>query len=212
MARERQKSEFLKAFGVVFEIWKRIVEAIQVLGGSDEDMRRVLTEKGLAEKIAAVIMASKAVGNGLVTVVNYATGLTQMIRNAVGPDNLRNINSNITPERFKMTGEGVRNARFEVQRFRDGETPEGCAKRLVTEGFTLENTAELAAFLEQHPEEVEKFAWVFALGEASRWADSGGSVGVPCADVRGAHRHFGLRWFHDRYGSRNGVLVSVPSK
>lgn len=190
----------------------RIVEAVQLLGGGDEDMRRVLTEKDLAEKIAAVIMVDKAVaatvGNVLATVVNYAIGLTKMIQTAVGPDNLRNINSSITPERFKMTGEGVRNARFEVQRFRDGETGKECAKRLVLEGFVLENTAELAAFLEQHPEEVEKYSWVLALGEASRWAGSGGGVRVPSARVSGASRSFRLDWFRDQFATDGGVLVS----
>ena len=56
----RQKSEFLKAFGTIFEIWKRIIEAVQKLGGSDEDLRKILTEKGMATKIAEIIMAGKA--------------------------------------------------------------------------------------------------------------------------------------------------------
>ena len=43
---------------------------------------------------------------------------------------------------------------------------------------------------------------------ASRWTSPDGDVGVSCADVRGTYRGFGLVWFHNRYDSRSGVLVS----
>lgn len=54
----RKQSEFLKALGVMMEIWKAIVYAVFDKGGSDEDLRRVVTMPGLATKIAEVIMAS----------------------------------------------------------------------------------------------------------------------------------------------------------
>ncbi|MBI5221897.1 MAG: hypothetical protein HY980_00130 [Candidatus Magasanikbacteria bacterium] len=54
----RKKSEFLGALGVVLECWKAIVNAVLKLGGSDEDLRRIITEKGLATKLAEDIMAS----------------------------------------------------------------------------------------------------------------------------------------------------------
>jgi hypothetical protein len=53
-----QKSEFLKAFGFVLECWKAIVDAVLSLGGGDDDLRRIVTESGLAVKIARVIMDS----------------------------------------------------------------------------------------------------------------------------------------------------------
>lgn len=97
----------------------------------------------------------------------------------------------------------------QVQRFQDGETAEECAKRLVEEGFTLENTGELAAFLAQYPEEVENLrGWLLALGEASRWAHPVGNVLVPCVHVYRASQFFDLNVFRCMFRSENGVLVS----
>jgi hypothetical protein len=79
----------------------------------------------------------------------------------------------------------------------------------VIAGHTLENTGELAGFLAEHPNEVEEYGdWVFALGEASRWAGSDEGVLVPCASVNSAFLGFDLCYFHRRYDSRSGVLVS----
>jgi len=154
---------------------------------------------------------TKFVADFFATTVNNGVGLISLIKLAVGPNNLSNINSDITPERFKL-GEGVRDVKLQVLPYLDGETSEDCAKRLVSEGHTLENTGELAAFLAQHPEEVERWSWVFALGEASRWEHPDGSVSMPCAGVDGTDRGFDLDWFGRQCDSRYGVLVSVSSK
>jgi len=54
----KKKSEFLSALGVMLECWKAIVDAVLSLGGGDGDLRRIVTEKGLAMKLAEDIMAS----------------------------------------------------------------------------------------------------------------------------------------------------------
>ena len=56
----RQKSPFLSAFGVVFEIWKELVEAVIAKGGTDDDLRRILTDKTLRDKIADLIVTKVA--------------------------------------------------------------------------------------------------------------------------------------------------------
>lgn len=52
----RKKSEFLSALGVVFEIGKAIIDAVFELGGNDDDLRRIVSDKELPRKIAEVIM------------------------------------------------------------------------------------------------------------------------------------------------------------
>ncbi|MEK7508927.1 MAG: hypothetical protein AAB568_03695, partial [Patescibacteria group bacterium] len=61
-------------------------------------------------------------------------------------------------------------------------------------------------------EEVEKWGWVLAISEDSRWADpDGGFVSVPYVYVGGACRGFGLVGFRRRlrsdFGSGFGVVV-----
>ena len=146
------------------------------------------------------------------TTFDQALGLTKLIQLVVGKKNINKINQNITPERFKLAGTDVRTVMLELAPFLDDETGEAAAKRLVSEGYTLENTVELAAFLRQYPAEVEKYNAVVALGEDSRWTHPSGYVNVPFACVDGAHRDFNLSWFDYRFSSFSRILVSRPSK
>lgn len=144
---------------------------------------------------------------GFFTVVNSPLGLRGLIEEAVGLSNHKNINSDITSERFKL-GQDVREVNLEIVRFKNGERGLECIKRLAAEGYTLENTGELAAFLKQHPKEVEKYSWVFALGEDSQWKDSIDRVYVPFTVVYGVERYFYHFWIGNQFYSDDGVLVS----
>lgn len=135
-------------------------------------------------------------------------GLVPLIERAVGPNNLGNINRDITPARFKLAGTGVRSVTCRVEPYRNGETSEEIYDRLKGTVPGFGNTGDLAEFLHAHPEEVEKWpGWVLAISEDSRWADSDGRVLVPGACVGGARRGFGLFGFRGRLGSGYGILV-----
>ena len=150
--------------------------------------------------------------NGFSTTFDQALGLPKLIQLAVGKKNLSNINLDITSERFKLVGTGVRTVVLELAPFLYGETGKQAAKRLVSEGYTLENTGELAGFLRQYPAEVEKYCAVVALGEDSRWTFPSGNVFMPYALVDGVNRHFSLYWFGGGFNSDYRVLVSRPGK
>lgn len=80
----RKKSEFLSALGTMMEMWKVIVAAVFNLGGSDDDLRRILTDKSLAGKIAEVIMTNgktvaKTLGDTYHVTVDYTRSLAEMI-------------------------------------------------------------------------------------------------------------------------------------
>ena len=55
----RQKSGLLSAMGTAFEIVKAMVDEVLNLGGSDDDLRRILTEPKLRKKIAELIVKIK---------------------------------------------------------------------------------------------------------------------------------------------------------
>jgi broad specificity phosphatase PhoE len=143
----------------------------------------------------------------LLVTYDQSLGLMNLIQRALGPDNIGNYTSDITPERFPLKGTDVRTVQARVEPFLDGETGEQAAKRLVAAGHTLANTGDLAGYLASYPKEVEKWKWVFALSEDSRWAFPYGGVGVPCAFVRGAFRDFRLDYFRRGFYSVDGVLV-----
>src|SRR3989344_1099448 len=52
----KKTSEFLSALGVQFEIWKALVQAVLGAGGTDEHLRRIITDKKLQAKLAELIV------------------------------------------------------------------------------------------------------------------------------------------------------------
>lgn len=142
---------------------------------------------------------------------DQSVGSMELIQRAVGPNNIRYISPDITSKRFPLKGTDVRTVNVRVEPFLDGETGEQAAERLVAAGHVLANTGDLAGFLLFHPKEVEKWNWVVALSEDSRWAEDmhdHGHVCVPSARVDGAAlRLFRLSFFRTKFRSSDGVLV-----
>ena len=147
------------------------------------------------------------------TIVDNTSGLANMLRTAMGePSNLCNINPNITPEGFKLSRSGVWEICLELAPYLDWETQEKAAERLISLGYTLENTGELTAFLTDKPDEVEKYSMVSALGEDSRWMDLDGYVHTPYASVERKVRCFRLYRFDRHLFSNCRVLVSRQAR
>ena len=145
-------------------------------------------------------------GQGVVS-YDQSIGLRALIERAVGLGNFGNISGDITQERFPLQGTSVRTVKLAVEPYRNGETSEQAAERLLVAGHKLANTGDLAGFLHDHPEEVEKWARVLAISEDSRWTHPDGRVCVPCADVDGARRYFYLYDFRDQLSANYGALV-----
>jgi len=192
--------------GQLKQIGKIAMDAFTSLNLSFEAAQCLVTHPQLATRLKALFAALSAFG--LPVDYDQSLGLRKLIERAVGPANLGNINSDITAERFKLAGNDVRKMNFRVEPYLNGETSEQAAARLTGAGFTLGNTGDLAGFLHDHPEEVEKWWWVHAISEDSRWAFSDGVVYVPYARVNGAGRGFSLRGFRNPLDSGYGVLVA----
>jgi hypothetical protein len=106
---------------------------------------------------------------GFPTNYDQDISLKKLIERAVGPNNVLNINSDITPERFPLKGNGVRTVNARVEPYLDGETSEQAAKRLVAAGHLLGNTADLAGFLHDH----------FSTSSVSSWRNPARSPVFP---------------------------------
>lgn len=83
----KPKSDFLKAFGVAFEIFKAIADAVISLGGQDDDLREIIRNSELTKAIAKLIMEARQkvvavwkkikLGTGLKTAENFRDALKQ---------------------------------------------------------------------------------------------------------------------------------------
>lgn len=212
MSKKRNPDE-LDGMGTVAGVMLSIVEMLKSLvretGGTFADVYRLATPEGAEDlkAIAAIIARGAKKAVGFTVAYDQSLGLMDLIKRALGPNNVGNYNRDITPERFPLKGTDVRTVNFRVEPFLHGETGEQAAKRLVAVGHVLANTGDLAGFLFDHPKETEKWNWVAALSEDSRWADPDGFVFVPYAYVRGTCRLFGLGRFRGGFRSGRGVLV-----
>jgi len=56
----KKKSEFLSAFGTMFEILKALIQTLLDRGGTDDDLRRVQNDKDLRNRIVDLILARSA--------------------------------------------------------------------------------------------------------------------------------------------------------
>lgn len=142
-------------------------------------------------------------------VYDQSLGLMKLIELAVGPDNIDNIDREITAERFKLRGTSVRKIWCLVEVCLRGETIGEAAVRLMTTGHTLGYTGDLTGYLRDHHEEVMA-KWpggVLAISEDSQWMDSGSRIFMPRCSVHGTCRDFRLSDSRDRVNSRYGVLV-----
>lgn len=140
---------------------------------------------------------------------DQAIGLAKLIKRAVGKNNPHYVDGDITEGRFPLRGTDVRTVHVRVEPLLLGETGELAAERLVASGHTLANIGDLAGFLHDHPEEMERWGWVVALSKDSRWTNPHGTVRMPQArvDDSGRSRYFGLNFFSNEFSPGYGVLV-----
>ncbi len=149
---------------------------------------------------------------GFPTIYHQLFGLRRLMEKTLSYHNqdIRKINYDITDDRFKLPGAGVRMVRLRVEPYLKKETSEQAAKRLVSAGYGLATPGDLAAFLYDHPQEWDKWSWILAVSEESRWTYCG-SAYVVCAYNYDGNRGFTHWALRDPVGlsesAPNGVLV-----
>jgi len=191
----KQKSSFLSAWGTMYEIVKALVDEVLSLGGNDESVRLILTDKKIRHQIAKLLVdTSKVFGQIYSVVVDYGMSLFNMI--SVG--NYDYVNSNITAEHFPTTSEGVVKTKEVVLfHFNRDISSEVVIAEMNKAGYQPANIAELLALGAQKPELQLGFPIV---GLGSVWRDPDGYRGSPVLRRDGSERklclfYFGLAWY-----------------
>lgn len=173
----RQKSLFLSAFGTAFEIWKALVEAVIAKGGTDDDLRRILTDETLRDKIADLIVAKVAEATDPIfkVEVDYGLSLAEMIK----AGRYDWMDGGITPERLPVSGEGKAEVALELVHLNRLASTDEVLAELDRRGLRPATPPEHLAFGAKFPDLQRQFQ-IVALG--SRIVDPDGRRFFTCLD------------------------------
>lgn len=163
----RKNSEFVKAGGAVFQIIKALAEAVHARGGSDDDLRRVLSDKTLADKVAEILVGKREADTYPVT-IDYGKSVEEMIE--AGHYDWVHPNINVT--NFPVSDTGVVEVNLELVHLGRSVSSEVVLAHLEANGLRPATFAESLAFGVTYPEIQRQFP-VVVLG--SSW---GVSVGL----------------------------------
>ena len=159
------RSEFVSAAGKVFEFVKGIAQEVQDMGGGDEDLGRVLSERQLRRQIAELIMSDggKRDENVFPVSMNYDLSVEVLIR--VGEYNWSN--SDITEKNFRSEENGTQSVELRLVHFNRVISSEDALKELDRMGLRPATLKELLTFGSTYKEEQRKHP-IVALGSVSR--------------------------------------------
>jgi hypothetical protein len=208
--RARDGSDFLKAFGTAFEVWKAITDTVLSIGGSDEHVRSLIGDKARLVSIATIIIGA---------------GISEL-----PPDHYR------VPVSYEMlsrtelggefSGEGSVSVLFDGRPWKKhaacvgiDETPgnrvffvkhfnrvfnnereiEDAIAEMGRQGYRPATHHEAIAFAKTHPEPQWQF-WIVALGSFALCV-TGGYRYVAVLGADGGRRLLTGFWFDDRWSS-----------
>jgi hypothetical protein len=196
MSRTRTKREFVSSAGTVFELVRKLSDEVNGLGGSDDDLRQIISGDGVARQIAELLVTRSEL-RAFDLSVDYSRSLAEVV--AAG--NYSYANNNITEENFP-TDKGdsaavqvVEAILLPLDRLTESDDVLGELERMGLRPGTM---FELAHFGEQHPDIQRQFP-VVALG--SVWAGPGGGRRVGYLWEDDVSRRLGLSWFGGRWGA-----------
>jgi hypothetical protein len=191
MSRGNKKGEFVSAAGIIFEIIKKISDAIRTLGGTDEDLRRLLTDSKLVKQIAELIMSGRQKASDTYkVVVDYGKTLTEMIK--LGK--YAWVNDDISDKHFPIQGAGTQEAELVLVHLNREATTKEVLEHLNALGLEPAKVEHLLAFGAAYPEIQKEFP-IVALG--SIWVGDVGYRGCPFLDFGDGKRGLDLRWRDD---------------
>lgn len=161
MSKKVMRNEILSSLGTAFEIIKKISDAIRALGGTDEDLRRIITESALAKQIAELIMAdSLGVSKTYQVIVDYSKSMAKMI--SLG--NYDWASEGLTQGFFPIKkGTGSHKVKLVLVHFDKSSSTNDILAYLDAMALTPASIEHLLAFGEQYPEIQKKFR-IIALG------------------------------------------------
>lgn len=191
MAKNKNVDAMISATGFIASFIVGLLAEIKGLGGSSEDVHRLVNPEGktLLKQIAQLIVdAGKKAKQSFKITFDTALSFADMVK----AGNYGYANPNITAENFSLDAEGKTEEEVFILHFDRDISSEQAIAEMDKQGLRPATITHALAFGSQHPEEQRKYPIVF-LG--SSWVDSDGSRRVPCLGVDGDERLLGLRWF-----------------
>jgi hypothetical protein len=165
----KQKSEFLGALGKYMEISKAVVNEVLGLGGSDEDVRRILTVRSLRSEIAKLIVGAKKI---LKDIFSVRTNYDLSIKDLVKACDLNWANDDITDEHFVVTKVGQEESKFVYVHLDRLVTTREVLEYMKENNLQPADIKQLLSFGKQNPDEQRKHP-IVELG--SVWVHSHGN-------------------------------------
>ncbi len=166
-------------------------------GGSDDDIRRIETDKTLRRSIVELIVKARKEVKGLFRVtVDYSQTLEQMI--ATGKYDWKN--PDITAKHFPVSSSksGTEEMAIELIKFDRDMQSDDVVCELDKMGLRPADLPELLAFGAKYPEKQHEFP-IIALG--SVWQGWDGNRLVPYLDSDSGGRNLGTDFFGSRWDS-----------
>jgi hypothetical protein len=187
----KPKSEFLKGAGKMWAIMQVIVNAVLEMGGSDEDLHRLLNDNSLVKQIAELIVSGKkAVAKTYNVMVDYSMSLADMIK--AGKYDWSN--DDITDKRFSFQGTGQHEVELVMVHLNRSATTREVRQYMDEQGLEPAKIEHLLAFGATYPEIQREFP-IIALG--SSFVPVHGDRIYPYLHCRGGGRMLSLRWNDD---------------
>ncbi len=203
----RQKSEFLSARGILFEIVKFLIEEVKDLGGSDEHIRRIKSDKKLRRTLAELIVESgKAALRVFRVSVNYADARWSTLE---GPYTY--VNSDLEPKHFPINGKGESEVTMEYVTFdHEPTTTQEVLDEIERRGnLRRPDRAEAESFIDAYPEEKDKYP---IIGLCGALVGRDGRRDVACVRAHESRRRLAFGWLAYRWAqSCRFLAVRKPS-
>jgi hypothetical protein len=181
----QKKSEFVSAFGIAFQVWKSLANAVLDRGGSDDDLRKIETDEGLRQKLADLIVGACQSVFPITTTGGKASALI-----AAGKYDW--VNDWITDERFPIAPHAPETRVIELVAYDCAMTSGEVLADFAQRGLARPTYEDALQFGIEHPEEQRKRPIVF-LHELVRSPDGSPSVLILRGDA--SERVLDLVWF-----------------
>lgn len=187
------KSAQVSGFDVAARNYKDLVNEVINLGGGDDEMNRIHTDRSLRRQLADLIVGNAAggvAGGTVVATLELTVDHGKSVEEMVKAGKYNYANDNITGEHFPHPREGEETVTIDLVKFDQSGTTAERERQLATHGDLAEMDDMLALGV-QHPDQQRQYPIVF-LG--STWVDPRGLRSVGCLWGDGSERLCSLDW------------------
>lgn len=191
----RDKSELKSGMGNSMRNYLKLVEAVEDLGGGDDQLKRIETDATLRVEIAKLIVGQSQNGTG--NVHRVTVDRDKKLKAMIEAGRYDYANSDITDKHFPVEGSGTVEIDIELVHYGRDMSTDAVLKDLDARGLRPAKIEELLALGATKPELQREFP-IIALG--SVWQDLHGDRDCPCLDGLGSGRGLHLYWFGGGWG------------